>query len=62
MESLNLNKVLNQFLDWKITLMLHCGSDLLTKLCKRFPKFKKNVPKNGRTANNYLLGTVDKQV
>ena len=39
--------------------MLHCGSDLLTNLCKRFLKFKENVPKTGRTANNSILGTVD---
>ena len=60
MESLNLNKILSQFLDWKITLMLHCGSDLLIDLYKRFLKFKKNVPENGRTTNNSFLDTVDK--
>ena len=44
MDSLNLNKPLNRFLDWKITLILHCGNDLLTALYKRFLKFNKNVP------------------
>ena len=58
MEPLNLNKLLNRFLDWKITLILHCGNDLLTALYKRFLKFKENVPKNGRTTNNSFLGTV----
>ena len=50
---------LNQFLDWKVTFILHWGSDLLTNLYKRFVKFKENVPKNGRTTNNSILGTVD---
>ena len=58
METLNLNKLLNQFLDWKITLILHCGNDLLTALHKRFLKFKENVPKNGRTTSNSFFGTV----
>ena len=30
MESLNLKKLLNRFLDWGITFILHCGNDLLT--------------------------------
>ena len=34
MESLNLNKLLNQFLDWKITFILYCGNALLTDLYK----------------------------
>ena len=55
MESLNLNKLLNQFLDWKITLTLHCGNDLLTALYKRFLKFKENVPKYGRTTSNSIF-------
>ena len=46
MESLNLNKLLNQFLDWKITSILHCGSYLQTDLYKRFLRFKGNVPIN----------------
>ena len=58
MESSNLNKLLYQFLDWKITLILHCGNDLLTALYKRFLKFKENIPKNGRTTNKSFLGTV----
>ena len=59
MESLNLNKLqINQFLDWKVTLILHCGNDLLTALYKRFLKFKENVPKNGRATNNSFFGTV----
>ena len=51
MESLNLKKLLNQFLDWKITFTLHCGKDLLTNLYKPFLKFKENVPKYRRTTN-----------
>ena len=58
MESLNLNKLLNRFLDWKITLIFHCGNDLLTALYKRFLIFKENVPKNGRTTSNSFFGTV----
>ena len=58
MASLNLNKILNQFLDWKITFILHCGNDLLTNFCKRFLKFKVKVPKNERTTNNSFLSTV----
>ena len=52
MEALNLNKLLNRFLDWKITIISHRGNDLLTHLYKRFLKVKENVPKNGRTTNN----------
>ena len=59
MASLNLKKLLNRFLDWKVTFILHCGKDLLTDLYKRFLKFKENVPKHGRTTNNSFLGTVD---
>ena len=59
MESFNLKKLLHRFFDWKITFILHCGSDLLADLYKSFLKFKKNVPKNGRTSNKSLLGTVD---
>ena len=33
------------------------GDDLLTDLYKLFLKFRENVPKNGRTAKNSLLGT-----
>ena len=58
MEFFNLNKLLNRFLDWKITLILHGSNDLLTALYKRFLKFKKNVPKNGKTTSNLLFGTV----
>ena len=58
MESLNLNKLLNRSLDWKITLTLHCGNNLPTAVYKRFFKFNENVPKNGRTTNNSFLGTV----
>ena len=58
MESLNLNKLLNRFLDWKITFILYCGKDLPTDLYKRSLKLKEKVPKNGRTTNNFLLGTV----
>ena len=57
MESLNLKKLLNRFLDWKITFTLHCGKDLLTDLYKRFLKIKSNIPKYGRTTNNSFLGT-----
>ena len=59
MESLNLKKLLNRFLYWKITFVLYCGNDLLTDLYKHFLKFKENVPKNGRTTNNSLLGTFE---
>ena len=58
MESLNLKKLLNRFLYWKIPFVLYCGNDLLTDLHKHFLKFKENVPKNGRT-NNSLLGTFE---
>ena len=54
MESLNLKKLLNRFLDWKITYIVHC-----TDLYKSFFKFKENIPKYGRTTNNSFLGTVD---
>ena len=59
MDSLNLDKLFDQFLAWKITFILHCGSDLLTDLYKRFLKFKENLPKNRTTTNNSLIGTVD---
>ena len=49
MDSLNLNKLLNRFFDWKITFILHCGNGLLIDLYKCFLKFKENVPENGRT-------------
>ena len=49
MEFWNLNKLLNQFLDWKIFFILH--------FALHFLKFKENFPKNGRTNNNSLLGT-----
>ena len=54
MDSLNLNKLLNQFLDWNITFILYCGNALLTDLYK----FKENVLNNGRTINNSILGTI----
>ena len=54
MDSLNLNKLLNQFLDWKITFILYYGNALLTDLYK----FKENVLNNGRTINNSILGTI----
>ena len=58
MESLNLKKLLNRFLDWKITFVLHSGNDWLTNLHKRFLKFKENLPKYGSATNNFFLGTV----
>ena len=58
MESANLNKILNQSLDWKITFILHWSNGLLTDLYKRFLKFKENFPKNERTTNNSLLSAV----
>ena len=58
MESLNLKKLLSQFLNWKITFILHCGHDLLTDWYKRFLKLKENVHGYGGTTNNSLLGTV----
>ena len=58
MESLNLKKLLNRFLDWKITFILHCGKDLLYDLYRRFLKFRENITNYGRTTTNSLLGTV----
>ena len=58
MEFLNLKKLLNRFMDWKIIFILHYDDDLLTDLYKRFLKFKENVLKNARTTNNSLLDTV----
>ena len=58
MELLNLNKLINRFLDGKITFILHCGNDLRTDLYERFLKFIENLPKNGRTINIVFLGTV----
>ena len=58
MVSLNLNELLNRFLDWKTTLILHCGNNLLAALYKRCLKFKENVPENGRTTSNSFFGTV----
>ena len=58
MESFNLEKLLNRFLDWKMTFMLHCGKDLLTNLYKCFLKVKENVPKYGKTTSNSFLGIV----
>ena len=58
MESLNLKKLLNWILDWKITFILNCGNDLLTELYKSFLKFNENVPKYGRKIENSLLGAV----
>ena len=58
MESLNLKKLLDEFLDWKIFFILHCSNELLTNLYKRCLKFRENVPKYGRTTNNTLSGTV----
>ena len=55
MESVNLNKVLNQFLDWKITFTLHWSNGLQNDLYKGFLKFKENFPKNETTTNNSLL-------
>ena len=58
MEYLNLNKLLNWFLDWKITFILHCGNNLLTDLYKHFLRFKESFPRNGRLTISSLLGTV----
>ena len=58
MKPLNLRKLLDRFLDLKITFILHCSNDLLTDLYRRFLKFKENFPKNGRTIKNPPLGTV----
>ena len=52
MESLNSNKLLNRFLDWKITFILHCGNVLLKDLYKCVLKFRVNFPESGRTINN----------
>ena len=58
MEFFNLNKILNQFADRKITFIMHCGKDLLTDLYKCFLQFKNNSLKDGRATNNAILGTV----
>ena len=58
MECLNINKLLHQFLDWKITFIAHCGNVLLIDLYKYFLKIIENFAKNGRTINNSLLGAV----
>ena len=42
MLSLNQKRLLKQFLDWKITLMLHWGSVLLKQLYNLDLKFKEN--------------------
>ena len=60
MLSLNQNRLLKRFLDWKITLMLHLGSALLKQLYYLDLKFKENWPKKGRTVKIYFLGTVIK--
>ena len=62
MESLNLNKLLSQFLEWKITFILHCGNVLVTDLYKWVFEFTENVPKNGRKINNSLLDPANKSV
>ena len=52
MESLNLNKLLNLFLEWKITFILHCDNDLLNNLYLYiFSNSKKMFVKIGRTTN-----------
>ena len=43
---LNRKRLLEQFLDWKITLMLHWGSALLKELYNLDLEFKENWPKN----------------
>ena len=60
MLSLNRKRLLNQFLDWKITLMLHWGGVLLKQLYNLDVKFKKNWPKKARTTKTSFLGTVIK--
>ena len=57
MESSNLKKLHNRFLDWKITFILHCGNGSLTDLYKRFLKFTENVPKYGAITNNSFSGS-----
>ena len=54
MEYLNLKKLLNRFVGWKITFTLHCDKDLLNDIYKRFLKFEENVPKYGRATNNSI--------
>ena len=49
MLSLNRNRLLQQFLDWKITLMLNWSSVFLKQLCNLDLKFKENWPKKRRT-------------
>ena len=60
MLSLNRKKLLKQFLDWKITLMLHWVSVLLKQLYNLDVKFKENWPKKGRTIKTSVLETVIK--
>ena len=60
MLSLNRKRLLKQFLDWKITLMLHWVSVLLKQLYNLDVKFKENWPKKGRTIKTSVLETVIK--
>ena len=55
MEFFNLNKILNQFADRKITFIKHCCKD---DLYKCFLQFKNNSLKDERATNNAILGTV----
>ena len=60
-ESLNLNKFFNRFLDWKITVILPCANGSLTDLYKSVLEFIENIPKNGGTINDcflYPVGTI----
>ena len=57
MQSSNLNKLMNQFSDWTITSILHCGHALLTDLYKHVLKFVELFSKDGRTIKTCFLGT-----
>ena len=50
-------RLLKQFLDWKITLMVHWGSVFLKQLYNLDLKFKENWIKKG-TIKTSFLGTV----
>ena len=57
-ESLNLNKLLSRFLDWKRTFIMHCGNVLLSDFYKGILKFIENFPKNSWIIKFFFLVTV----
>ena len=57
MLSLDRKMLLKQFLDWKITLMLHWGSVLSKQSYNLDLEFKEKWPKKERTIKTSFLGT-----